>query len=238
MEAPNPITLLIRAIWILALLIGLLFASRMWKTHQRKGEIVDEMKAISSDSSYFLQFNAADAQKTLLRAVALMHEAERLGITHEDLIKRAFGIEVGVFASDTTSDDLSSKQVLIRDSLLLNFVNFTKLGYPSDLRVLKEFNAGEIPTIPEGTFQGRRAVIRPIIDPALSPGLEKILPNLQLAPPSADEAPPTELEVARAKRLARDLGNAGVIEEPVMNRIIAALSAPPATEEESSKPDE
>jgi hypothetical protein len=226
MASPNPITLLIRAGWVILLLIALLFASRLWKTHQRKSAIVAEMKAISSDSAYFQQFNAADARKTLLRAISLMHEAERLDLPHEDLIKRAFGIETGVFASDTTSEDLTSRQILIRDNLLLNFINFTKLGYPPDPRLLIDFGKGEIPPIPSGTFQGKRAVIRPIIDPALSPGLEKILPNLQLAPPDSTDAPPTDLEVARAKRLARDLGNAGVIEEPVMERIIAALSEP------------
>jgi hypothetical protein len=54
--------------------------------------------------------------------------------------------------------------------------------------------------------------------------MEKILPNLHLAPTQETNTPHTDLEVANAKRLARDLALAGVIEDPVRDRIIQALS--------------
>jgi len=58
-----------------------------------------------------------------------------------------------------------------------------------------------------------------IIDPALSPGMEKIVPNLELRLPSKVEAPPSDLEIAAAKSLASDLYSARVIEHDAEARI-------------------
>jgi hypothetical protein len=224
MSSPNPVTLLIRAAWVIVLIVALLFGSRIWKNHQRRDAIVAEMKSIATESSYFHQFNAQDARKTLLRAIGLMHEAARLDLPHEELIDLAFGFKSELFEADDSGEEYSSTQTLIRQNLILNYVNFTKLGYTGDMRTINAFKNGEIPHITSGTFQGKRAEIRPIIDPALSPGMEKILPNLHLAPTQETNTPHTDLEVANAKRLARDLALAGVIEDPVRDRIIQALS--------------
>ena len=66
-----------------------------------------------------------------------------------------------------------------------------------------------------------KPAIAHIIDPAVSPGLERIVPNLELRPvKAAAAAEPTDLEVAAAKNLATELCSANVIEYKAEKRIV------------------
>ena len=57
-------------------------------------------------------------------------------------------------------------------------------------------------------------------------GIEKVLANFEIRPPQADGQKPTDIQIAAAKQLARDLAEARVIEEPVGKKIIDELSKP------------
>ena len=74
----------------------------------------------------------------------------------------------------------------------------------------------------------RIPVILPLIDPTLSPGLDKILPNIELQPPnrSGRKRELTDIEIAAANRLAKDLKSAGVIEATVADQIIDHYKPP------------
>jgi hypothetical protein len=83
---------------------------------------------------------------------------------------------------------------------------------------------GDLVSIPEGPFAGQKPVIRTLIPEAASPGIEKVIANLELAPPGTGEAPLTDLQTAAAKQLARNLVYARLIEEPVADRIVEHLA--------------
>ena len=96
----------------------------------------------------------------------------------------------------------------------------------SDFPTVSEMKSGELPPIPSGPQAGRRAVIATVIDPALSPGLEKVVANLTIRPPTETGTERNDVETAAAKQLAGRLASAGVIERGVSDRITEALSAP------------
>jgi hypothetical protein len=75
---------------------------------------------------------------------------------------------------------------------------------------------------------GKKPVIANLIDPAVSPGIDKVIANLEIRPPQAESRVPSDIEIAAAKQLARDLADAKIIEEPVRDRIIEKLSSPSA----------
>ena len=87
---------------------------------------------------------------------------------------------------------------------------------------------GELPAIPSGPQAGKKPVIAHLIDPALAPGMDKVIANLEIRPPQADDHHPTTLELAAAKQLASDLANGQYIEEAVRDKIHKALTTPEA----------
>ena len=87
---------------------------------------------------------------------------------------------------------------------------------------------GGLPAIPGGPEAGQKPEIATLIDPAVSPGIDKVIANLEIRPPHAESSIPSDVEIAAAKQLARDLADAKVIEEPVRDRIIGKLAPPPA----------
>jgi hypothetical protein len=216
------------------LLIGLLVvglvASSFYKKHRRKAAIIEELRTITSDSSFYQQFYAADARKSLVRAVGLIAEANALGIPPETSISRSLGLKRGMFDHEAIREELPARDQLIRDCLRGNFASFRKLGYQADTATLTALKSGELPPIPTGPHSGRRPVIANLIDPGIAPGLDKVIANLAIRPPPADDAGPNEIEIAASKRLARDLVDANVIEESAGDRILKRLSAPPVAD--------
>ncbi len=188
------------------------------KNYQRQSAIVSELKSLSSESSFFRQFTYADARKSLVRATGLIAEARKLGLEPATTIDRALGIEKKYFASDDDRDP-TSREELIRSTLRSNYENFRKLGYTPDQPTLKSFRTGELPPIPSGALKGGSAEVGAIISPALSPGLETVLANLEIRPVRDRKIPPTDVEAALARRLATDLERAGVIETAAAERI-------------------
>lgn len=227
MEAPSPAYLLTRAAYLIGLLVVIIYVSSFVKKHRRQTAIIAELESITSDSSFYQQFAADDARKSLVRAIGLIAEANLRGIPPDTAISRGMGLKTEFFANESRRQQPPIRERIIRNCLRGNYQNFLKLGYKADSTTLAAMQTGELPAIPAGPLSGRKPVIVNLIDPAISPGLEKVIPNLILRPPSADEAKPTDIEIAAAKRLARDLAEGGFIEDSACDRILKALSAPP-----------
>jgi hypothetical protein len=227
----SPRYILSRTIFLIVALVVALYGMRYFKKWQRQNEIIAELKSIASDSSYYHQFYAADAHKSLVRAVGLIAEANSLGIRPDTAIARATGTEKKTFVSDTDPTEIPLKTEIVINSLRLNYENFVKLGYKADYKLLGQLASGELPAIPSGPGAGKQPVIATFIDAEASPGIEKILANLEIRPPRPEGKPPTDIEIATAKRLAGQLADSGVIEDSVRTRIDDIVSGKPAKEE-------
>ena len=222
----HPRVILVRAVYLILAIVVALYGLSVFKKIQRRGEVVTQLRAIASESSYFHQFYAEDARKALVRAVGLLAEAKALGLEPSATLDRALGLEKGMLDEKDPKESADPKVLLVFDSLHANFVNLEKLGYGTDLQTVRALKSGELPPLPAGPHAGRRAEILPVIDPALSPGLEKVLANLSIRPPGRGDAPRSDVETAAAKQLAGRLAAAGVIEHDVSERIAEALTAP------------
>jgi len=224
MESPNIRYILTRTIFLIVVLFAILSGIKYIKKKQRQSAIIAELKSISSDSSFFKQFYQEDAQKTLIRAIALIAEANQLGIPPETAIDRGLGIEEVFFNSNTNPYEPTPREKIIRSSLGSNYENFLKLGYKADFHTLESMRDGSLPTLAGGPTAGKKPIIANLIDPSISPGIDKVIANLEIRPPKIENRVPSDIEIATAKQLTRDLADAKIIEEPVRDRIIEKLS--------------
>jgi len=224
METPSPRYILTRAAFLIVMLVAVLNGYSFFKKYQRKTAIIAELKSITSDSSFFQQFYADDARKSLIKAIGLIAEANTLGLAPEKSIDLGMGLKEKFFENDAERNEPPAREKIIRSTLRSNYENFLKLGYKADFHVISALAKGELPPIPEGPHSGRKPEIGTLIDPAISPGMEKVIANLEIRPPQGDNPKPTDIQIAAAKQLARDLTSAGIIEEPVLNRILDGLS--------------
>ena len=226
MEVPSPRYIITRAIFLIALTVAALYATSFIKKKQRQAAVIAELKSVTTDSAFFNQFYAADAQKTLVKSIALMAEANNLGIDPDELIDKVLGIEHEYFKNYEQKKEPPIREKIIRATLMGNYENFRKLGYTADFRTLKGMKEGDLPIIPNGPEAGRKPEIGPIIDPSVSPGIERVLGNLELRPPRDPKFRPTDVELATARQLARDLSDAAVIEEAARDRMLEKLAVP------------
>lgn len=226
MDAPSPRYILTRAVSLIALLAAVLYGYSQFKKIQRRSAIVAELQSITSDSSFFQQFYADDARKSLVRAIGLIAEASSLGQSTDKTIDLGMGLKPKFFENDAENNEPPAREKIIRSCLRGNYENFLKLGFKPDFHTIAAMKNGELPPIPEGPQSGRKPEIANLIPPAASPGIEKVIANLELRPPQQDGQKPTDIQIAAAKQLARDLAEARIIEEPVRDRIIEALAQP------------
>lgn len=231
MHEPDPIRILSRAAMVIALVVAVILANGYFKKRKHLAAIAAELQAIAADSSFFRQFYAEDARKSLVRAVGLIAEANSLGVTPAESLDRAIGRDGGDFTLGVrVARQSDPRQDLIRNALLGNYHNFVKLGYQGDAATIKSLKDGVLPPIPSGPQRGQRPELAMLIPPELSPGIDRVIANLEIRPPGGEAAPRTDTEVALAKQLAHDLAMAGVIEDAALERILTGLSPPaPAT---------
>lgn len=227
MDAPSPSYIISRAAFLIAFLIVCLIGLKHYKKHQRKNAIFTGLQSITSDSSFFQQFYAKDAHQSLIRAIGLIAEAKTLGVEPDITIDRGMGIKTKIFASDDDRKDPPVRERIIRNCLRSNYENFIKLGYTADFQTLTDLKKGEFPPIPSGPQSGKRPQIANLIPSEISPGMEKVIANLEIRPPHTEDRTPTDIELAAAKKLATDLTSARIIEQNVRDRIHKGL-APPA----------
>lgn len=223
--------ILSRAVTLIALLVALLYGYGFFKKHQRKSAVVTELRQICGESSYFRQFSAEEAHKTLIRSIGLLAEADSLGMDIGEAIDGGLGIKTEWFEEDPKEDDRPPKEKIIRESLRANYDNFIKLGFKPEFNTFTPMKDGQLTATSSGPFAGRKPVIHTLIPAAASPGIEKVLANLELSPPDSEGKPITDLQLAAAKQLARDLADAGLIEESVRDRIVAYLTPAEAPQE-------
>jgi hypothetical protein len=219
--------ILTRAAALVALIVAVLFGYSFVKKKQRKAAITAELESITSDSSFFQQFYAVDAQKTLVRAIGLIAEANLLGVTPETAINCGLGIQPKFFESGLKDQASLPREKIIRACLRSNYENFLKLGYAPDVQTLNAMKNGELPPIPTGPKSGRAPDLAHLINPALSPGMEKVIANLIIRPPESESTTANAIEISLAKQLACDLMEAGLIEESVRDHILQGLSKVP-----------
>lgn len=224
MEAPNISTILTRAALALAVLVAFLFGMSIYKKKQRQNAIITELKSITSDSSFFQQFYAEQAEKTLIRAVGLLAEANKLDVPPDKAIDRSLGVvEKGAF-DESKTEEAGPREKLIRECLRGNYENFLKLGYEPDFRTLASARDGKLPAIPSGPSAGKAPVIATLIPSSASPGIEKVLANLQIRPPVDKTHPLNDIEITAAKRLAYELAEAKVIDDAIRDKIVVSLT--------------
>lgn len=226
METPSARYIITRACYLLVAVIAVLYTISFVKKKQRLAAVITELQSIGSDSSFFQQFYAEDAKKSLVRAVGLLVEANQMGVPPGAAIDRSFGIKSEIFASDLNPEEPPPREKIIRACLLRNHANFLKLGFKPDFQTLAAMRDGELPAIPSGPDAGKSAVVASLIQPSISPGIDKVIANLEIRPPEALDRSPTDIEISAAKSLASDLAAAGLIEEPARDRILNELSKP------------
>jgi hypothetical protein len=224
MEAPSPRYILTRAAFLITAGFVILYGMSFTKKMQRKSAIFAELKSITSDSSYFQQFYAEDAQKSLIRAIGLMAEVNELGVPPDQAIDRALGIEPAYFKVEEKHEEPLPREKIIRSNLANNYENFRKLGYKPDFQTLSTMKEGILPPIPSGPEAGKKPIIATLITPSASPGIEKVIANLEIRPPGRETIPPTDLQIAAATELIKDMIEAHLIEESVRPRLIESLT--------------
>jgi hypothetical protein len=225
MDAPSPRYLITRAIYLIVMLLAAIYGYSFFKKKQRQSAIINELQSITSDSSFFQQFYPEDARKTLIRAIGLIAEAHSLGLEPNETIDRGMGLKPKFFDNELDHKEPPLREKIIRSCLRRNYENYRKLDFKTDFHSLDYMKKGELPPIPSGPQSGRRPEISNMISPEISPGMEKVIANLEIRPPQNEAQKPTDIEIAAAKQLARDLADARLIEEPVRDRILKGLSA-------------
>lgn len=202
------------------------FGLKWWGKYKEQKRIVAELRTLTNPTSSFEQFYAEEATKALYQSMYQLHLAEdRLDKEPHVVLGLVFDTESpgnllgsGGYGSD---DDLDPREILIRSSLLRNYENCKRLAVFSDSVAIDSLSRGEAPQIQSGPARGQFCAVRYIIPPSVSPGSEKIIPNLVIVPP--DEGPggePTEFDVAQAKSLAYSLQRAGLLEHEARDRIV------------------
>jgi len=219
----SPRYILTRTIAVILVIVVALYTFGFIKKKQRINSVISELKSLSSDSSFFRQFSAKDAEISLVRAVGLIAEAKKLGLDPEVTISRSLGVEEKYFNADD-DEEPSPRQQLIRFTLRSNYENFRKLGYIPDFHTLESLKKGDLPPVRTGPLQGTKAEVGTIIHPSLSPGLETVVANLEIRPLRDTSLPASDVETAIAGKLANDLQESGVIEETALKRIKAKLA--------------
>lgn len=210
---PRVVTTLKLAAWALVLFFAFIFGSKHYKKHARKEALVAEMRTAVSDASFYRSLTPEAAKATLLKSIALIDEAKSLGLEPSAYFDKVFDRESGKTKLGQDYDDYPVRERIARETLLRGYQHAGQFGLLDGPGKRETLAGGELP-------EGKpKPVIGYIIDPAVSPGMEKIVPNLELKPAAAAPAPPTDLEIAAAKSLAADLCSANVIEYGAEKRI-------------------
>lgn len=211
----------------LVALVLLIFGMKWWGKQRTEKEIVSELRSLTSASSSFEQFNAEDTRKTLFRTLYQLHRAEEeLDMPPDEILDKVFKVpkQDGFLGSNdpTRYSNRDAGENLVRSNLIANYEKSNRLGIFNDSVGLESLRKGEAAQIHTGEHLGRWVEVSFIIDPKVSPGIEKIVPNLVVGPPSKKDGSPTTtaFDIARAKKLANSLNLADQLEREAFNRIV------------------
>lgn len=224
------------AVGLVILVVGM----KLWGKQKTEKRIVRELRVLANPTSSFEQIYPRDAEEALFKTLGQLHLAEsKLEMDPGQTLEQVFrGKGDGALFPqlDPGNDRYSDpRETLIREGLLRNYQHARTLGLfesPENLRLLRE---GDVPEIMAGPDEGKTVVIRYIIDPEVAPGVEKLIPNMIIAPPlrkQEEGAPPTDFEIKQAKSLAGLLARSGLIENEAEDRIVAHYNQVNAPEPE------
>ena len=194
------------------------------RNYRDQGRRLEELRSLTSQSSFFRQFYPADADRALLTAMAVMRESEMGGTAPADLLDKCFHVSKEYLS--TGDNRLPADEQLIRRTLTDNYENCRKLGLFAKRESVQRLRKGELPAITNGPSSGDTPFVARVIDPAIAPALDKAVANLEIRPPGSVHAK-DDVERAAAHQLTRDLSDSGIIDAAATARIHAALDGKP-----------
>jgi hypothetical protein len=210
---PRAATVLKWAIFCIIAIFAFGYGSKHYKKHARKEALVAEMRTAVSEASFYRSITQESARSVLLSSIAKIEEAKTLGLEPTAYFDQVFKRDSGKKTGGDEFVDYPAREKLARETLLRAHQHAVDLGLLATLENRKAMAAGEMPEVEA------KPVIVCIIDTTISPGIEKILPNLELRPGGVKTGPPTDLEIAAGKNLAEDLYGAQIIDKDAEMRI-------------------
>ena len=210
---PRVATTLKLAIFAVLALVALSFGSKHYKKFNRKAALVNEMRTLVSEASFYRSLTETDARAVMLRGVAKIEEARSLGMEPTEYFDRVFKREKGKDEASDEFEDFPAREKLARETLLRAHQHAVQLKLVDTPEACKDLEEGKLPDV------SPKPVIAYLIDPAISPGLEKVVPNFDLLPGDLKKEAPTDLEIAVARNLAMDLYSAQIIDREAEKRI-------------------
>jgi hypothetical protein len=218
---PRVVTTLKLAVFAVLALVALSFGSKHYKKFNRKAALVNEMRTLVSEASFYRSLTEADARATLLRGVAKIEEAKSLGMEPTEYFDLVFKREKGKDEASDEFEDFPAREKLAKETLLRAHQHAVQLKLVETPEALQELAQGNMPDV------APKPVIAFLIDPAISPGLEKVVPNFDILPGDLKKEAPTDLEIAVARNLATDLYSAQIIDRDAEKRITEHFRPPP-----------
>lgn len=232
--------LFMAAVGLILLIVGL----KIWGKQKSDRMIVRELRVLAKPTSSFEQIYAKDAEAALFKSMYFLHMADtKLKTEPGEVLQKVFhGKGDGaLFPSPEVGQTyVDPRETLILEGLLRNYQHCHTLGLFAESDSLDALEEGEPPTISTGPAAGSKVRIRYIISPEISPGVEKLIPNMLIAPPLAEgeeEGKPTDLNIKQAKSLASLLSSARLIERNAEDRIIEHYEMVHAPPEPASEPE-
>lgn len=201
-----------------------LFGVKSCRKYQQKRAVIIELSSCASESAAYEQFYTENASSNLYKSMHQMHLGVQLGLTPPEILQSVMDEEEKMFSTEK-KEDLPIRQALIRDALLSNYDNCVKLAIFEESNNIESLSNGEAPTINKGPAAGEVVTIQSIIPSYILPGVDKLLPNLMISPPKQSAQQPksatfNNFEIARAKKLAKSLTSAGLIEQDAYKKIV------------------
>ena len=206
-------SILKRALYGLVALLAFVYGSKYHKRESRKDAIVAEMRTLVSEASFYRAVSEKDARTTFLRGIALLHEAKRLGMEPAAVFNGVFENKDAKTADEGEFEDYPTREKLARESLTRAYQHAGQLGLLAGPEEVAALAQGELPQT------ATRSAIICVIDPAIAPGLEKVVPNFELRPFDNKNAAPSETDIAAARKLATDLASSQIIDRETEAKI-------------------
>jgi len=172
-----------------------------------------------------IYFGSDNSTRQIVEVARAFEEANSLGMEPSQYFDLVFKREKGKDEASDEFEDFPAREKLARETLLRAHQRAVQLKLIETPEALQELTQGNMPDI------APKPVIAFIIDPAISPGLEKVVPNFDILPGDLKKEAPTDLEIAVARNLAGDLYSAQIIDRDAEKRITAHFR-PPASKDQ------
>lgn len=198
---------------------------KAWNKHKLEKQIVSELRDLAHPTTSFESAYEADATSSLFKSMALLHRTKAdLNKEPNEILREVFhGSDEGALFGKMESGSNASadpQAEVIGKGLLRNYQHCRTLGIFSDSENLRILMAGQTPIIKKGPDSNSKAAIRFILNPSVSPGAERIIPNMIISPPNLGESDnPTDMQISQAKELVRALYDARIIERDTGDRL-------------------